>query len=270
MKSVYSSLVLKELTSQATVFQYAKHSFHIDYTSSGCSCQTSGVLKDTKTNITELKKPKLEPIDESTYTSISTGRSGGTGSALEALLTKPRGTIETQKSKLQQVDKSTGLFLTEEQLKTSSKLISQAQPGVVNTYLVTVPLSNLSNNLTTIHPGKLTDDVEECELSPTYPKMVNPVSIKAERGESDQMMRPPSDSMTYNTVRDHNITTPSLQMSTPATKMQQLLSQATKPVVSTNATAALNLNEINRTQSERELMALVGGDVVSADGRSSL
>lgn len=233
-----------------------------------CSCQSSDILKTTtKTTITDLKKPKLEPIAESTYTSI-TGRSGGgTGSALEALLTKPRATIETQNSKVRQIDKSTGLFLTEEQLKTSSKLISQAQPGVVNTYLVTVPLSNLSNNLTTIHPGKLTDDVEECELSPTYPKMMNPVSIKAERGESDRMMRPPSDCVTFSTLRD--VTTPSLQISAPATKMQQFLSLATKPVVSMNATAALNLNEINRTQSERELMALVDGDVVSADGKLS-
>lgn len=222
--------------------------------------------------MSDLKKPKLEiNIDECNYPS----RIGG-GSTLEALLTKPRGLLNTvQQSnndvKLktnvqQQSDTTSGLFLTEEQLKTSSKLISQAQPGVVNTYLVTVPLSTLSSNLTTIQPDKLSDDLEECELSPTYPKSINPVSIKSETDESDRLMRPPSDCITFHSTKDSDVSM--LQLTTPVTRKHHLLSQVTKPVVSTNAKAALNLNEINRTQSERELMALVDGDVVSADGKS--
>ena len=214
--------------------------------------------------MSDLKKTKLEINIEAC--SHSTRGSGG--STLEALLTKPRGLLNTvhraNNDLKQKSDKAGGLFLTEEQLKTSSKLISQAQPGVVNTYLVTVPLSTLSSNLTTIQPGKLSDDLEECELSPTYPKSMNPVSIKSETDEGDRLMRPPSDITTFHS-KDSDVSM--LQLTTPVTRKQQLFNQVTKPVVSTNAKAGLNLNEINRTQSERELMALVGGDVVSADGK---
>ena len=247
------------------------HFLYLDYTSSGCNCQSPGVLRTTKTStITELKKPKLE-VNIEDYSNLSARISGG--SALEALLTKPRNVggstapvsntfvnTDTKSNKTRHSPTEKPLFLTEEQIKTSSKLIGQAQPGVVNTYLVTVPLSNLSNNMTSIQPGKLTDELEECELSPTYPKSINPVSVKSEIDEGDRLMRPPSDCITFQT--------PTQQIPAPSTtKMQHLLSQVTKPVVTSNASAALNLNAINRTQSERELMALVGGDVVSADGK---
>lgn len=195
----------------------------------------------------------------SATSSITT--TGGGGGVLEALLTKPRDLKHLGAPAVNNSNSGNGtLVLTEEQIKTSNKLISQAQPGVVNTYLVTVPLSSLPGSLTPL--PKPNEDVEECELSPTYPvKVVNPVSIKAESVDSDCMMRPPG-SLPLNTKNTSTV------VSFP--KIQTLLNQATKPIVSTNATAALNLNAINRTQSERELMALVDGDVVSADGRSSL
>lgn len=184
-------------------------------------------------------------------------RNGSGGGVLEALLTRPREVKRFGATPTVEKPAAGGkLVLTEEQIKTSNKLISQAQPGVVNTYLVTVPLSSLPGSLTPL--PKPNDNFEECEPSPTYPKMVNSVSIKTERIENDFMMQPPA-ALPYN-AKDH----PPTMVVLP--KMQTLINHATKPVVSTNAKAALNLNEINRTQSERELMALVDGDVVSADG----
>jgi len=154
------------------------------------------------------------------------------------------------------------LVLTPQQLLAASKLISEAGVGCVNTYLTTKPVlvpTSLNLPFNTICNNNMEDQKpiliqETAELSPTYPKITNPVSVKAEHTDLDTLVVPPD--MTYNTDRKVLGKTP---------VFSRLVNVVTRPTISSNTSAAMNLNEINRTQSEKELMALVDENVISAD-----
>ena len=157
---------------------------------------------------------------------------------------------KTFKSNHLQVPKN--IVLTQQQLLAARKLISNIGSSSVNTYLtmkpVLVPASQGMNE--TKNYSNIPD---QAELSPTYPKIINPVSIKAERTDFDTLMAPPN-----NSLMDSDVLTTFSKVDT----------NITKPTFTANSNASRNLNEINRTQSEKELMALVDGDNVSADGKS--
>ena len=165
---------------------------------------------------------------------------------------------------------SNSLLLTPEQLLAARKLIKAVQPAIVNTYLTSKPIT-IPNNLMPDSgdikkelPNStlpIMDSHSTAQLSPTYPKIINhvsikaelhPISIKAERIDID-CMKPPGVPL------DKKLLNRQLYL-------HRLVSNVTRPTITSNTTAALNLNEINRTQSENELMALVDGDDISADG----
>lgn len=148
-------------------------------------------------------------------------------------------------------DTSNNLGLTPEQLLTATKLINSTQPGMVNTYLATKPLivtGNLMNPTDVLVDMKESPKPDQAELSPTYPKIVTPVSIKTEHVDMDYMMTSP------HTVQSAH------EQKFPGRNRSRLQN----PLKSTKS-GSLNLNEINRTQSEKELMALVDEEDVSAD-----
>ena len=168
------------------------------------------------------------------------------------------------------------LLLTTEQLVAARKLISAAQPAIVNTYVTSKPIlvprnvmtdstcnrkKDLSNVLSIVDStcsrnkdlSNVLSIVENHDqMSPTYPKIVNPVSIKAERTDMDCVMRPPVGNQRPCQHQQY---------------LNRVDTNVTRPTITSNTSAALNLNEINRSQSEIELMALVDGDDVTADGK---
>ena len=115
-------------------------------------------------------------------------------------------------------------------------------------------LTTMSTRCTTTTNTKNTNHThtQQQQLSPNlpfanYPKISNPVSIKADRHSESEIGNPCDTSQSG--VHTLSPCVPSI----------------TKPVMTSNTSAARNLNEINRTQSEKELMAMVDGDNVSAD-----
>lgn len=171
----------------------------------------------------------------------------------------------------------TKVVLTTKQYLAASKIINAAQPNLVNTFLSPKPLA-ISSDVTnsrvqpvtpTANTVLMCDDRSDInnncntstetlfdpttDLALAYPKITNPVSIKAERLDSEITL--PCDVSPNSTIDCIRTFTP-------------VVHSITRPTVTSNNTATLNLNEINRTQSERELMAMVGGDNISADGKS--
>ena len=93
------------------------------------------------------------------------------------------------------------------------------------------------------------------ELSLGYSKITNPVSIKAERLDAEI------------TLASDMCTTTSPGVIDCIRTLHPIVQSITRATVTSNNTATLNLNEINRTQSEKELMAMVDGNNISADGK---
>ena len=162
----------------------------------------------------------------------------------------------------------------------NSQSMLQNQSNLLNNSTLQIPDIVVSHDIDKqplVSPGRLSNSsTPESYIShppsPTYPRQVSEmpnlsVTIKKEPVDeftydgSDDLLRSPLG------LRLPPESQPINEPVSVAPISRTILNNMMNPVHSTSSSASLNLNEINRTQSEKELMALVGGEKVSADGK---